>query len=41
LIDVLSENFKGVFDEVNNNKDFIKKIVFEEELSFLGRLVLV
>ena len=38
LIDVLSENFKGVFDEINNNKDFIKKIVFEEELSFFRTL---
>ena len=38
LIDILSENFKGVFDEINNNKDFIKKIVFEEELSFFRTL---
>ncbi len=38
LIDDLSEKFKGIFDEIENNKDFIKKIVFEEELSFFRTL---
>ena len=38
LVDSLSESFEGVFDEINSQKDFIKKIIFEEENSFFKTL---
>lgn len=38
LVPILSESFKDVFPEVNKQEDFIKKVVFEEENSFLATL---
>ena len=38
LIDVLSEQFKEVFPEVIKQKDFIERVVREEEISFLKTL---
>jgi alanyl-tRNA synthetase len=34
LVDQLAVNFESVFDEIGNNKEFIKRIIFEEESSF-------
>ncbi|MGZ3836048.1 MAG: alanine--tRNA ligase, partial [Mucilaginibacter sp.] len=38
LVPLLADQFKGVFDELYNQKDFVQKVVFEEEVSFLRTL---
>jgi alanyl-tRNA synthetase len=38
LVPLLAEQFKGVFDELWKQKDFVQKVVLEEELSFLRTL---
>ncbi len=38
LVPVLAEQFKDVFDELYLQKDFVQKVVLEEELSFLSTL---
>ncbi|MEO8887464.1 MAG: alanine--tRNA ligase [Mucilaginibacter sp.] len=38
LVPLLAEQFKGVFDELYNQKDFVQRVVFEEEVSFLRTL---
>jgi alanyl-tRNA synthetase len=35
---LLAEQFKGVFDELWNQKDFVQKVILEEEVSFLKTL---
>ena len=39
LVPILAEQFKGVFDELCLQKDFVQKVVLEEEVSFLRTLV--
>ncbi len=38
LVPVLADQFKGVFDELFLQKDFVQKVVLEEEVSFLRTL---
>jgi alanyl-tRNA synthetase len=38
LVPLLAEQFKGVFDELYPQKDFVQKVVLEEEVSFLRTL---
>jgi len=38
LVPVLAEQFKGVFDELHQQRDFVQKIILEEESSFLRTL---
>jgi alanyl-tRNA synthetase len=38
LVPILAERFKTVFDELYAQKDFVQKVVFEEESSFLRTL---
>jgi alanyl-tRNA synthetase len=38
LVPLLAEQFKGVFDELWNQKDFVQKVVLEEETAFLRTL---
>lgn len=38
LVPILAEQFKGVFDELINQQDFVQKVVLEEETSFLRTL---
>jgi len=38
LVPVLAEQFYGVFDELYLQKDFVQKVVLEEEVSFLRTL---
>jgi alanyl-tRNA synthetase len=38
LVPLLAEQFKDVFDELYNQKDFVQKVVMEEEKSFLRTL---
>ncbi|MBK0384390.1 alanine--tRNA ligase [Pedobacter sp. SD-b] len=38
LVLLLAEQFKGVFDELYSQKDFVQKVVLEEENSFLRTL---
>ena len=38
LVPVLAEQFQGVFDELGAQKDFVQKVVLEEEVSFLRTL---
>lgn len=38
LVDILAEQFDGVFPELKSQKDFIKKVIQEEEASFLKTL---
>lgn len=38
LVDILAEQFDGVFQEIVEQKDFVKKVIMEEELSFLRTL---
>jgi alanyl-tRNA synthetase len=38
LVPLLAEQFKGIFDELYSQKDFVQKVVLEEELSFLRTL---
>jgi alanyl-tRNA synthetase len=38
LVPILAEQFKGVFNELYNQKDFIQKVILEEEAAFLRTL---
>jgi alanyl-tRNA synthetase len=38
LVPILAKQFKGVFDELWDQRDFIKKVILEEEISFLKTL---
>ncbi|SKC00145.1 alanyl-tRNA synthetase [Sphingobacterium nematocida] len=38
LVPVLAAQFKGVFDELYQQQDFVEKVVLEEEVSFLRTL---
>ena len=38
LVPLLAEQFKGVFDELWNQKNFVQKVILEEEVSFLRTL---
>lgn len=38
MVDVLAEQFDGVFEELTAQRDFIKKVIREEESSFLRTL---
>lgn len=38
LVPLLAEQFKGVFDELVAQQDFVQKVVLEEEVSFLRTL---
>jgi alanyl-tRNA synthetase len=38
LVPLLAEQFKGVFDELYAQKDFVQKVILEEEISFLRTL---
>ena len=38
LVDVLASQFKDVFPEIEAQKDFIRRVIFEEESSFLKTL---
>ncbi|XHR96459.1 alanine--tRNA ligase [Mucilaginibacter sp. UC70_90] len=38
LVPLLADKFKGVFDELYSQKDFVQKVVLEEENSFLRTL---
>lgn len=38
LVPLLAGQFKGVFDELFSQKDFVQKVVLEEEISFLRTL---
>jgi alanyl-tRNA synthetase len=38
LVPLLAEQFKGVFDELWNQKDFVQKVILEEEIAFLRTL---
>ena len=38
LVPVLADQFKGVFDELYLQKEFVQKVVLEEEVSFLRTL---
>jgi len=38
LVPLLAEQFKGVFEELYNQKDFVQKVVLEEEAAFLRTL---
>jgi alanyl-tRNA synthetase len=38
LVPLLAEQFKKVFDELWNQKDFVQKVILEEEISFLRTL---
>jgi alanyl-tRNA synthetase len=38
LVPLLAEQFKGVFDNLYGQKDFVQKVVLEEEISFLRTL---
>ena len=38
LVDILAEQFDGVFQEIVEQKDFVKKVIMEEENSFLRTL---
>jgi alanyl-tRNA synthetase len=38
LVPLLAEQFKGVFDELYTQKDFVQKVILEEEISFLKTL---
>jgi alanyl-tRNA synthetase len=38
LVPLLAEQFKGVFDELYNQRDFVQKVVLEEEAGFLRTL---
>ncbi len=39
LVPLLAGQFKGVFDELYNQKDFVQKVVLEEEAAFLRTLL--
>jgi alanyl-tRNA synthetase len=38
LVPLLADQFKGVFNELYNQKDFVQKVVLEEEIAFLRTL---
>lgn len=38
LVPLLAKQFEGVFDELWNQKDFVQKVVLEEEIAFLRTL---
>ncbi|TSJ40850.1 alanine--tRNA ligase [Mucilaginibacter corticis] len=38
LVPLLADQFKGVFDELYSQKDFVQKVILEEEVSFLRTL---
>lgn len=38
LVPLLAEQFRGVFSELWNQKDFVQKVILEEEVSFLRTL---
>ncbi|RZK82344.1 MAG: alanine--tRNA ligase [Pedobacter sp.] len=38
LVPILAEQFKGVFEELSLQQDFVQKVVLEEEVSFLRTL---
>ncbi|WP_295712425.1 alanine--tRNA ligase [Mucilaginibacter sp.] len=38
LVPLLADQFKGVFDNLYNQKDFVQKVILEEEVSFLRTL---
>lgn len=38
LVPLLAEQFSGVFDELQQQQDFVQKVVLEEEVSFLRTL---
>jgi alanyl-tRNA synthetase len=38
LVPLLAEQFKGVFDDLYEQKNFVQKVVLEEEISFLRTL---
>jgi alanyl-tRNA synthetase len=38
LVPLLAEQFKGVFNELYDQKDFVQKVILEEEVSFLRTL---
>jgi alanyl-tRNA synthetase len=38
LVPLLAEQFKGVFNELYSQKDFVQKVILEEEVSFLRTL---
>jgi len=38
LVPLLAEQFRGVFDELWNQRDFVQKVILEEEASFLRTL---
>jgi len=38
LVPLLAEQFHGVFDELWNQRDFVQKVILEEEVSFLRTL---
>ncbi|RFZ84967.1 alanine--tRNA ligase [Mucilaginibacter terrenus] len=38
LVPLLAEQFKGVFDELYAQKDFVQKVILEEEVAFLRTL---
>jgi alanyl-tRNA synthetase len=38
LVPILAEQFKGVFDELRDQKDFVQRVILEEETSFLRTL---
>lgn len=38
LVDLMAEDYKGVFNEVGNQLEFIKRIILEEEKGFLKKL---
>lgn len=38
LVDVLTEQFRGVFDELTSQQEFVKKVIREEETAFLRTL---
>jgi alanyl-tRNA synthetase len=38
LVPLLAGQFKGVFDELYSQKDFVQKVILEEEVSFLRTL---
>jgi alanyl-tRNA synthetase len=38
LVPLLADQFKGVFDELYSQKDFVQKMILEEEVSFLRTL---
>jgi len=38
LVPLLADQFKGVFDELISQQDFVQKVVLEEEVSFLRTL---